>query len=146
MTTRDRGIFTKLKSYLPVTRRLVQNELVENAKRLVAQEVMRGTVHALSYPDQPWWKAQSVKWETIWRMINEACSNLKDRPALGDVCTAAFTLHEQLAVKASVELCEIPADELRTESRRWRTLATHLTLLHEFSKNAANSGIIDMRK
>jgi hypothetical protein len=145
MTTRDRGILKRLKSYLPVTRGLAQREFIEHAKKQVDQEVMHGTVHALSYPD-PWWKAQAVKWETIWRMINEACSGLEGQPALEDVCSAAFALHEQLAVKAAVELCEVTADELKVESRRWRTLATHLTLLNEFSKKTANSGITDMRK
>lgn len=132
---------------------------------------MEGMTHALSQKDgllhtmeKLWWKAQVAKWETIWRMLNEACADLSDFRNLSDldkIGDAAFKLYEQL-IKSDTILCAVSSWSLRGEALRWRgvgaltfSLYRHCVLsklyeslprVEKERKNTPISGIKDMKE
>jgi hypothetical protein len=164
MFKKDRGFLSKLKDRFPVSqaeaRRRAHLELIQAARVQVTKGVMLGMTHALSQKNEPleqpellWWKAQTAKWETVWRMLNEATADLNDFRQLSDlhrVAEAAFKLYEQMSVEAVTALLEVPSEKLREEAGRWRETATLIASLHrhclmdkleQASKNPAFSGI-----
>lgn len=167
MTTRDRGFFAKFKSSFPITRARALHtthvNLIEAARAQTAQSIMHGTLHAMTEKASSegrgsfWWKAQTAKWETIWRMFNEVTTNFDPQKLddLRQVSDAAFALYEQLAIRATVDLQEVTSDVLRSESLLWRDVAVCLSNLHwqcsihhvgspMSRKTSGNSEIIDM--
>lgn len=167
MTTRDRGIIARLKSSIPTTRaramRYAHQIFLSTIEQSITKEVMDGTINALTErsmaegSDRLWWKAQTVRWETIWRMLNETRTELHRVEAVKRISDAAFTLHEQLTVVSITELCEVPTATIKEEALRWRSVAALISCLHSHyllhqphispeGKNAPNSGIIDMKE
>lgn len=166
----DWGLWTRIVSRLPISRvearKRVHLELIGAARQQVTQSVMLGMLHAIKQKDAPieypakiWWKAQTTKWEVIWRMLNEATVDLYDFQKISDlkhVGESAFKLYEQLSVVAVTTFCEVPANNLHVEARRWRDVAALILSLHRHcimnkldesqrGKTATVSGITDMK-
>jgi hypothetical protein len=173
MFNKKRGFLTHLKDKFPVSRtearRRAHNDLINAARVQVSKGIMLGLQHALSQKHEPlqeperlWWKAQTVKWETIWRMLNEASVDLTDFRKISDlnrVSDAAFRLYEQMAIEAMTALLEVPSETLREEALRWRETGTLLASLHRHclmdrlheskvstGKNAGVSGIKEVKE
>ncbi len=144
MIRKEKGFLSKLRDKFPVSRsearRRAHRELIRAARVQVTKGVMLGMTHALAQKQEPleqpeliWWKAQTVKWETIWAMVNEASKDLEDFRQISKlhlVADAAFQLYEQIMVNAAVALNEVPAQTLREEAARWRETGTLLASLH----------------
>lgn len=167
MLSKKKGFLEHLVDKFPVSRsearRRAHTDLIKAARIQVTKDIMLGLQHALSQKHEPiqepekiWWKAETARWETIWRMLNEASRDLTDFRRLSDlhkVSDAAFQLYEQMAVDAVVSLHEVPSEVLRDEALRWRQTGTLLASLHRHclmdrlhaqcsgSKNTADSGI-----
>lgn len=172
MIKKEHGFLSSLKDRLPVSRaearRRAHKELIRVAKVQVAKGVMLGMTHALAQKHEPiepteknWWQAQTAKWETVWRMLNEASTDLSDFRKISNlhqVADAAFQLYEQLTLNGA-SLMEVPSDEIRAEALRWRETATLIASLHRHCvmdklrlhqtpgrKNAEESGIKDVKE
>lgn len=144
MIRKKKGFLSKLRDSFPVSRaearRRAHRDLIKAAGVQLTKGVMLGMTHAIGQKHEPieepekiWWKAQTAKWETIWRMINEASVDLADFQKLSDlhkVGEAAFKLYEQMTVEALTMLSEVPTNTLREEALRWRETATLIASLH----------------
>lgn len=144
MIRKERGFLSKLRDRFPVSRaearRRAHTDLIKAARVQLTKGVMLAMTHALAQKHEPledpeklWWKAETVKWETIWRMINEATVDLGDFQKLSDlhkIAEAAFRLYEQMAVTAVTSLCEVPSEVLHEEAIRWRETGTLIASLH----------------
>jgi len=174
MIRKKKGFLSKLRDRFPVSRaearRRAHTDLIKAARIQLTKGVMLGMTHALAQrhepieePEKHWWRAETVKWETIWRMINEATVDLDDFQRLSDlhkVAEAAFNLYEQMAVNAVTSLCEVPTEVLHEEAVRWRETGTLIASLHRHcvmdklndarflpsSKNPAETGITDLKE
>lgn len=144
MIRKQKGFLSKLRDRFPVNRaearRRAHNDLIKAARVQLTKGVMLGMTHALAQKHEPleepaklWWRAQTAKWETIWRMVNEACVDLDDFQRISElhrVAEAAFRLYEQMAVDSAISFCEVPSEALREEAIRWRETGTLIASLH----------------
>jgi hypothetical protein len=144
MIRKQKGFLSRLKDRFPVSRaearRRAHTDLIKAARVQLTKGIMLGMTHALAQKHEPieepeklWWKAQTVKWETIWRMINEASVDLNDFQKISElhkVAEAAFRLYEQMAVTAVTSLCEVSSESLHEEAVRWRETGTLIASLH----------------
>lgn len=163
---------SKITEYLPTSkrsaRRSAHTDLITASRLQIKRSMMCGTLSATNLRDscakpieKSWWRAQTVKWETIWRMFNEASLDLSDFRCLSQirgVGDASFALYEKLTVDAMVSLCPVSPDTLKTEALRWRELGTLIASLHKHClmhqldihnstrKNSGKSGIKDMKE
>lgn len=173
MLNKRKGFLGQLADKFPISRtearRRAHAELIEAARVQVTRGIMLGLQHAMAQkqapieePEKAWWKAETVKWETIWRMLNEAARDLTDFRRLSDlfkVSDSAFRLYEQMTVDARTALLEVPSDALHEEALRWRETATLIASLHRHCimdrlhetqvsdrKTQADSGITMMKE
>jgi hypothetical protein len=172
MIRKKKGFLSKLRDRFPVSRaearRRAHRDLIKAASVQLTKGVMLGMTHAigqkhepLEEPEKIWWKAQTAKWETIWRMLNEASVDLTDFSKLSDlhkIGEAAFKLYEQMTLDAFTCLCEVPPNTMREEAMRWRETATLVASLHRHcimdklneigpeGKNTPLSGITTMKE
>lgn len=169
MTNSNRSILQRISDRIPISRPralcLVHLTLVQSTRTQVLTKLVQCALHALEQrtkhedgPQYLWWKAQTVKWETIWLMVNEVCSDLSDpncSERLHRVSDAAFELYEQLTIGVAT-MHQVSLATIRTESLRWRELGALLLLLRmqylnlpvpvRTSKTTGNSGITDMKE
>lgn len=169
----ERGFLNKLWDQLPISRvearRQAHNDLIRSARIQATRGIMLSMVNSLTQrqsplrdPEKAWWKAQTVRWEMIWAMVNEASLNITDFRQISKLCqisNTAFRLYEQMVVDSMTALHGVPRDTMYEEALRWRETGTLIASLYRHclmerlnevppppeGKNPEESGIITMK-
>lgn len=144
MTKDGKGLLSKLMDKISTSpseaKKRAHEELVRAAYTQAAKTIMLGMTNTLSerrnsreQREAAWWKAQTAKWETLWRMFTEAFKTPRDIGQLTDlrrVSEAAFALYEQMSIEAVISMTDVSGTTLRNEARRWREVGTLIASLH----------------